>query len=138
MTTFHGRMVLFFTILNSKVPLPLTSHAEFQHTYMNVIFATFSNGSLLGFSTYLEFIILKPCSQVMHQVQFETIGAKVSEKHSFSKLFSIVDRQWLLKDIQPTLDALIWQYLIMALWTRLANNNYHTYHPIKALYRSLP
>ena len=61
-----------------------------------------------GFPSYF-FIILKPCRQVMHQEQFETktIGAKVSEKHSFSKLFSIVDRQWLLKDIQPTLDALI-------------------------------
>ena len=61
---------------------------------------------LFDIPSYLEFIILKPCSQVMHQVQFETIGAKVSEKHSFSKLFSIVDIQWLLKDIQPILDAL--------------------------------
>ena len=77
------------------------------HVYEFVIFATFSNGSHLGFSIYLEFIILKPCSQVMHQVQIETIGAKVSEKHIFSKLFSIVDRQCPLKDIQPTLDVLI-------------------------------
>ena len=38
MTKFHGRMVLFFTILNSKVPLPLKPHAEFQHTYMNLLY----------------------------------------------------------------------------------------------------
>ena len=89
-TKFHGRMALFFTILNSKVPLPLMPHAEFQHTYMNLLY-----------------LLLLAMAAFMHQVQFETIGAKVSEKHSFSKLFSIVDRQWLLKDIQPTLDALI-------------------------------
>ena len=84
------------------------SHAEFQHTYMNLLYLLLlAMAAFLDSQSTWEFIILKPCSQVMHQVQFETIGAKVSEKHSFSKLFSIVDRQWLLKDIQPTLDALI-------------------------------
>lgn len=43
----------------------------------------------------------------MHHVKFEISGAEVSEKHLFSKLFSIVDRQWPMKDNQPTLDALV-------------------------------
>ena len=72
-----------------------------------VILATFSKSSNLGFSVFMEFIILKPCSQVMHQVKFETIGAKVSEKQLLSKLFSVVDRQWPKKDIQPKVDALV-------------------------------
>ena len=58
MTKFHGRMVLFFTILNSKVPLPLMPHAEFQHTYMNLLY-----------------LLLLAMAAFMHQVQFETIGA---------------------------------------------------------------
>ena len=63
--------------------------------------------AIFGFSVYLKFIILKPCSQVMDHVKFEIIAAEVSEKHLFSKLFSNVDRQWPMKDNQPTLDALI-------------------------------
>lgn len=44
----------------------------------------------------------------MHHVKFEISGAEVSEKHLFSsKLYSIVDRQWPMKDNQPTLDALV-------------------------------
>ena len=59
MTKFHGRMVLFFTILNIKVPLPLMPHAEFQHTYMNLLYllllamAAFLDSQ----STYLEFLM---------------------------------------------------------------------------------
>ena len=48
----------------------------------------------------------KIISKSMHWLRRRS-RLKVSEKHSFSKLFSIVDRQWLLKDVQPTLNALI-------------------------------
>ena len=86
---------------NFSIILSASGEVEF------VIFATFSNGSHLGFSIYLKFIILKPCSQVMHHVKFETIAAEVSEKHLFSKLFSNLDRQWPMKDNQPRMDALV-------------------------------
>ena len=86
---------------NFNIILSASGEVEF------VIFATFSNGSHLGFSIYLKFIILKPYSQVMHHVKYQTINAEVSEKHLFSKLFSNVDRQWPRKDNQPTLDALV-------------------------------
>ena len=43
----------------------------------------------------------------MHHVKFETIAAEVSEKYLFSKLFTNGDRQWPMKDNQPTLDALV-------------------------------
>ena len=49
MTKFHGRMVLFFTILNSKVPLRLMLHAEFQHTYMNLLYLL-----LLAMAAFLD------------------------------------------------------------------------------------
>ena len=69
-----------FTIFNTKVPLMF--HANFQPNIPNgsgeevdfVVFAIFSNGGHLGFLTWPNFTILKPCSLVMLQVKFETHG----------------------------------------------------------------
>ena len=50
--------------------------------YCLYIFATFSNGDHLGFSTRLKYIILKPCSLIMLHVKFE-ISAAAAKTKSF-------------------------------------------------------
>ena len=57
-------------------------HANFQPNIPNgsgeevdfVVFAIFSNGGHLGFSTWPNFTILRPWSQVMLHVKFENHG----------------------------------------------------------------
>ena len=66
-----------FTILNTYVPLIF--HAKIQPKISSgsgekidfVIFAIFSNGSHLGYSTWPNFIILRPWWQVMLHVKYE-------------------------------------------------------------------
>ena len=76
-TKLRYRFFFIFTILNTYIPLIF--HAKIQPKMFSsseekfdfVIFAIFSNGGHLGYSTRLKFIILRPWWQVVLHVKFE-------------------------------------------------------------------
>ena len=77
MTKLRYRFFFIFIILNTYVPIIF--HAKIQPKISGgsgekvdfVIFAIFSNGGHLGYSTRPNFIILRPWWQVMLHVKFE-------------------------------------------------------------------
>ena len=77
MTKLGYRFFFIFTILNTYISLIF--HAKLQPKISSgsgeevdfVVFAIFSNSGHLGYSTQLNFTILRPWSQVMLHVKFE-------------------------------------------------------------------
>ena len=82
MTKLRYRFFFILIILNTDVPLIF--HAKIQPKISSrsgekvdyVIFAIFSNGGHLGYSTWPNFIILRPWWQVMLHVKFECCRCK--------------------------------------------------------------
>ena len=59
-------------MLHTKFQLNIPSGSGEKVNFVG--FAIFSNSGHLGFSTRLNFTILKPCSLIMQQVKFDNHG----------------------------------------------------------------
>ena len=76
-TLFRYRF--FFILISLRAEVSLIIHTKFQPNILChsgkkmilMVFAIFSIGRLLGFSTRLTFIGVKPCRQIMLHVKFE-------------------------------------------------------------------